>query len=357
MCVMSPLDVVDRIAEAISVGQEGAYRAALRELADAVEHASPADLPPALARLVPLLADAALGAAADLARTVGGMAWLVDDPSPVLGVLVDRACGALELAATFRGLHRELLGDPPAHDDFASVQPTLRRFLPAARGRAADPLALAQAWFTGSGWAQPVLLLAQRADVRATLPQLGRLLGALEATRDDFDVAHLLHELLFVLDDAPLLVLHRQTGRGYRLTIGGIGDNFQLHTLLAARLIGDPDAGLLPGIPPTPAMLSAAEGPGPLEPPGGLLGPFNLVDPYGDWIWNEGRPADIPLFDGERVVILDPPAYERRWRSGRAYPLMTPLCRVDAQLPALEAAGWLAKARPAGPRGRRLDTE
>jgi len=350
---MSPVEVVDKIAAAIAAGQESDYRTALQELAAAVGDAQAADLPPALARLEPVLAGAALGAAADLARAAGGLAWLVEDPSAVLGVLVERACDALELAAAFRDTHRELLGEPPAHDDFGAVQRTLRTFIPAAEGRVEDPLALAQAWFTGSGWAQPVLLLAQRADVRAALPQLGRLLSAVEKTRDDFDIAHLLHELLFVLDDAPLLVLHRETGRGYRMTIGGLGDNFQLHMLLAARLIGDPEEGWLPGTPPEPEMIAAAEGPGPMEPPGGLRAMFNLVDPYGDWIWNEGRPADIPLLDGARVVILDPPVYPRRWRAGRAYPLMTPTCRVDAQLPAQEAAAWLARARPAGPRGRR----
>ena len=347
---MSPVDAVEKIAAAMAAQQEGAYRAALGELTEAVETAQPDDLPPAMERLAAVLADAALGAAADLARAVGSIAWLADDPSAVLGVLVERACGALELAATFRDLHRELLGDPPAHDDFAAVQRTLRRFIPAARGRAEDPLALAQAWFTGSGWAQPVLLLAQRADVRAALPDLARLLGAVESTRDDFDIAHLLHELLFVLDDAPLLVLHRETGRGYRMTIGGIGDNFQLHTLLAARLVGDPDDGWLPGTPPAPLMVAAADGSGPIEPRGGLKGVFNLVDPYGDWIWNEGRPADIPLFDGARVVILDPPAYERRWQAGRAFPLMRPTCVVTATMSPQEADAWLAKARPAGPR-------
>jgi hypothetical protein len=352
---MSPDELADRLAAALTARDEPAYREALRELNETIEPTEPDDLPPALARLAPVLAEAPLGAAADLARTVGAMVWMVPGRSPVLDVLVDRACQALELAAQFRDLHRELLGDPPAPGDFGRIQATLQAFLPAARGRVDDPLALAQAWFTCTGWVQPVLYLAQRADLRAALPQLGRLLGALEATRDDFDVAHMVHELVFVLDDTPVLVLHRPTGRGYRMTIGGIGDNFQLHTLLAARLVGDEEEGWLPGAPPTPEMVAAAEGPGPMEPPGGVRGVFNMVDPYGDWIWNEGRPADIPLFEGERVIILDPPAYPRTWKAGRPYPLMHPTCRVDAHLPAAEAAAWLAKARPAGPRGYRFD--
>ncbi|MBO0824599.1 MAG: hypothetical protein J2P27_12200, partial [Actinobacteria bacterium] len=129
--------------------------------------------------------------------------------------------------------------------------------------------------------------------------------------------------------------------------IGGIGDNFQLQTLLAARLIGDPDAGWLPGVPLTAEMIAAADGSGEPQPRAGIAGRFNLVDPSGAWIWNEGRPADIPLFEDERVVILDPPPYERTWNTGRIYPLMQPTLRVDGQLPPHEAASWLAKARPA----------
>jgi hypothetical protein len=77
------------------------------------------------------------------------------------------------------------------------------------------------------------------------------------------------------------------------MTISGIGDNFQLHTLLAATLIGDPARGLIPGTPPHPAWFAAATD-GEMAPPGGIRGQFNLVDATGEWIWNEGRPADIP---------------------------------------------------------------
>ena len=43
--------------------------------------------------------------------------------------------------------------------------------------------------------------------------------------------------LLEVLDDEPLIVVDRATGAACEVTISGIGDNFQLHTLLAATLI------------------------------------------------------------------------------------------------------------------------
>jgi hypothetical protein len=36
-------------------------------------------------------------------------------------------------------------------------------------------------------------------------------------------------------------------------------------------------------------------------------GSFDLVGVDGELIWNEGRPADIPVVDGVRLVVLDPP--------------------------------------------------
>ena len=70
------------------------------------------------------------------------------------------------------------------------------------------------------------------------------------------------------------------------------------------------------------------------------------MDAYGDWIWNEGRPADIPQLEGERVVVLDPPPYLRSWNAGRAYPLMHPSLTIDRILTTDEAAHWLSIIKP-----------
>lgn len=343
----SPDTAAQQLVTAIDARDEVAYRAALGCLVDAVRSASPADLEPALARLALTLREVPLGPGSDLAQLTGSIAGMVADTTPVLDVLVERACQAMEEAAQFLTLHRELLGEPPEPADPEAVRDTIERFLSAARDRASKPYSLVEAWFAGESWVQPVLYLSQRADVRAALPQRQRLLAAVNSVREQFSVAEWLYGLLLVLDDTPLIVLHRPTGRGYRVTIGGIGDNFQLHTLLAARLIGDPDAGWIPGVPPTSEMVAAADGTGDPQPAGGISGQFNLVDPTGAWIWNEGRPADIPLFEGERVVILDPPPYRRSWNAGRIYPLMKPTLRVDGHLTPDEAGAWLARCRPA----------
>jgi hypothetical protein len=52
-------------------------------------------------------------------------------------------------------------------------------------------------------------------------------------------------------------------------------------------------------------------------------GSFNLLAPDGTWVWNEGTPTDIPVVDGVRLLVLDPPPYERSWPAGRFFPHMT----------------------------------
>lgn len=72
------------------------------------------------------------------------------------------------------------------------------------------------------------------------------------------------------------------------------------------------------------------------------MGQFNLVDGNGAWIWNEGRPDEIPMIDGARLVVLDPPPYVRGWNSGRAYPLLRASVEVSP-LPEHEAQRWLSR--------------
>lgn len=93
-------------------------------------------------------------------------------------------------------------------------------------------------------------------------------------------------------------------------------------------------------------MVAAVDGSGPVEPPGGIRGAFNLVDAHGEWVWNEGVPADIPAVDGHRVVVLDPPPYNRWWSAGRAYPPMQPTMVVH---PTSEddVESWLGKVASA----------
>ncbi|MET9626241.1 hypothetical protein ABZX92_02145 [Lentzea sp. NPDC006480] len=203
---------------------------------------------------------------------------------------------------------------------------------------ALEPLVLRVLDALGRGdfdeWESTLVLPMQDEDVRHGLPHRSRLMELVPS--DSW-----LHGLLQVVDLETLVVLHPLSGNGFEVTIGGLGDNFQLHTLLAYRLI----PAFLPGEPPLQAWVEAASVGEELEPAGGIQGQFELSDAFGETIWNEGRPADIPLLDGVRVVVLGEPAYARSWNAGRLYPLMTPMVDVNRELSADETASWLAKVK------------
>ncbi|MGW0390193.1 hypothetical protein ACWDYJ_04700 [Streptomyces sp. NPDC003042] len=75
----------------------------------------------------------------------------------------------------------------------------------------------------------------------------------------------------------------------------------RLHTLLADALIG---RGLVEGEAPSAEAVACCRDQAGMVP---TIGSFNLVGADGEWIWNEGNPADIPVVDGVRLVVLDPP--------------------------------------------------
>jgi hypothetical protein len=170
-------------------------------------------------------------------------------------------------------------------------------------------------------------VLIRVAEARAEVGNSARFMAALSACPLEMETLTCLRKLVAVLDRAEVIVLHPSFQRGYRVRISGIGDNFQLHTLLADALIGDPDQGWLPGQRPDRRVAAAAkDGPFPLpgSPRGDVpiaVGAFNLwnwqgLQPDGTlptgrngtehWTWNEGVPADITLFEGQRVLLLGP---------------------------------------------------
>ncbi|MGI5521426.1 hypothetical protein ACQEUX_10750 [Micromonospora sp. CA-259024] len=340
---------VDNLVGAVDSRDDKRFFTALRGIVGATPKARPDEVDAALARLTSVLAEIPLGMGGELAQIAGSMADYGTDVSVVVPTLVGRATDAMEQAARFAELYGAVFGDLPDADDAEQIGPTIERFVETApnRGMAQpDAYNLLQAWFSGGQWVQPVLYLSQRKDVRAVLPDRPRLTAAVGAMREHIGTAHWLYGLLLVLDDEPLVVLHRATRRGFRVTISGVGDNFQLHTLLADALIGDEAQGLVPGQRPSAAEIAAASDGEDLAPAGGIRGNFNLVDAHGEWIWNEGRPADIPKLEGRRVVVIDPPPYPRSWNAGRPYPLMRPTVTLDGMLPADEAGHWLDLVKP-----------
>jgi hypothetical protein len=172
-----------------------------------------------------------------------------------------------------------------------------------------------------------------------------RIRDAAAALAPGLEPACWLHGLSLVLDDEPLVVLDHASGRGFRLTMTGIGDNYQLHTLLAGRLIAP---GLLGGDPPEPAWVAAAtEGPVRLPEASPIRPRFRLFDGHGRHVAPQGRPADIEPLDGTRVLVLHPPLAQDGWTTGRAHQHMPPTLTLDHPLDPAETAAWQSRVTPA----------
>jgi hypothetical protein len=336
--------LADQLIASLDSRDEAAFEAALNALGSSISRLEPAEVArnaEALAAQIPRLP---IGIGSFVTRMIGGMCDYGADAAAVLPALVDGALRVLGNVTEFKTLCADSGLDLPDNGDEAAFPATMRALIAAAEG-GREPRAiaeLAESWFAGDGWIQPVLFLMQRKEVRAALPRRAELSAAIGIAAEDLSTAHWLHGLLLVLADEPLIVLHRASARGWRCTVSGVGDNFQLHTLLAGQF-----AETVGARPPTAIELAAAST-GEPQPADGIMGAFNLVDALGAWIWNEGCPADIPHCEGTRVVVLDPPPYQRSWNAGRAYPLMVPSLTVDGPLSEDEAARWLSLIKPSG---------
>lgn len=321
---------------------------ATRAVAGIADKASAQELTDGLTRLAPALRRVAIGNGAELVQLIAGLIEVGADPLAVLDVMVERITEGLEQAARFPAL-ATTMGDLTRPKGPAEANVLLQRIAVAGAASGIDGYEsglILQAWFTINQWIPGLLLPLQHKRARQALLGRRRLTDAVDAMIEHAEDAVWLQGLLQVLDEEPLIVVHRAAGTVYQVTISGVGDNFQLHTLLAATLIGDPDTGLIPGKQPDPAWVAAATT-GEMNPSSGIHGQFNLVAATGDWIDNEGRPAAIPAVDGHRVIVLDPPPYQLTWNLGRSYPLMTPEITLERVLPPAQATAWTNKIQPA----------
>ncbi|WP_232542874.1 hypothetical protein [Streptomyces sp. QHH-9511] len=94
---------------------------------------------------------------------------------------------------------------------------------------------------------------------------------------------------------------------GFKVRIGGIGDNFQLHTLLAHVLVG---GGHVPGTALSTESVWLATEPEPARQRTDAVatGALELLAADGERIWNEELPDDIPVVEGYRLLGPGPPS-------------------------------------------------
>ncbi|MFE5968376.1 hypothetical protein [Streptomyces sp. NPDC056463] len=285
------------------------------------------------------LREAAPRLAAFLAEVPAGPRAVV---AVMIGACVERGADAVVCAPAVLAAAREAFetaevfcerwaatggGDLPGHEDDLTEADIERVGFDAVVG-----------WESLPQWEMACVAMLNVKAVRRAAGGKAELRAVVERVREaSGDPFKCLAYALDVLDDEPLVVLDRKTGAGFAVRVSGIGDNFQLHTLLADALIG---GGHLPGRAPTPqAVAMCRDRPGMTS----TTGSFNLVGADGEWIWNEGNPSEIPVVDGVRIVVLDPPPYERSWPAGRFFPGMTGELVLERVLPGPEAAGLLVQ--------------
>jgi hypothetical protein len=300
-----------------------------------------------LAPLVPRLR----GQYAKVAVFLTGCLEWGGSPLPLREVLPARAIRAMEDFARFPDAWTLVTGaaPPPRWDPAPRLgEITAAMVAGARRGEVSDrdAAALAAAWFDVDDWLRLLTAAMQREPFRATMAHRDRVRAAAQAVHGDLEAAPWVLGLTLVLDDEPLLALDRSSGRGFRLTMSGIGDNYQLHTLLADRLI-DGGAVYLAGTPPNPRWVAAASDGPPQVPPEDPIRPrLRLFDGHGKYLFPQGRPSDIEPLHGVRVLVLEPPQQRYGWLAGRLYTQMHPSLRVDAELNSDQAARWLSRTAP-----------
>ncbi|SEG56060.1 hypothetical protein SAMN05216223_106249 [Actinacidiphila yanglinensis] len=284
-------------------------------------------------RLAALLPEVPAGPRSVVAVVVGAAVERGADPvgcaPTVLAALGEALAGAEEFVARWEATGGGDLPDPEKSDPQDEVF-----------DRVGQPAT--EAWWTLPQWEMAAVAVLNHKAVRLAVADRAALVDAAERVGDATGGGlKYLRYMLAVLDDEPLVVLHRETGTGYRVRISGLGDNFQLHTLLAGELVG---GGHVPGVAPSEqAVAVCRSATGDTD----TTGSFNLVAPDGTWIWNEGIPADIPVVDGVRLLVLDPPPYERAWPAGRLFSQMPGELVLEGPLGSDEAASWLARTSPA----------
>jgi hypothetical protein len=202
-------------------------------------------------------------------------------------------------------------------------------------------------------WPVTIAVFSADADVRAKAKPL-RDLAAKISTRHQ--AGHWLRFMLSVLDNEPVLVIEPETRSGIEGRISGVVDNFQLNVLIMDAF----PRGFFAKRRVSQSAVDIARGGGPQRGEEVVIGAWNLYtwqalsadgklpEAKGfknqeHWIWNEGVPDDIPVFDGRRVVLLGPPSYERSWPAQRLFDKLPGKLAVEKVLKRGEVEEWIGK--------------
>lgn len=337
-------------------GSAPAYQTAMKELADTAKAEGPEGLTAAVEALAPLLP----GLGGDFAMTAvlaGAFVEWGGSPMALVDVLPRRAAEAMMLNAAVPELWDAATGGRPLPEpESASTgelvreltrRPWWRRGVDSARREALTRIAMS--WFDMDDWlrALTTVMVDERFRTAVSDRVKAELREHAAAVADRSQQATWVAALAAVLDNEPLVLIDPRARRGYALTMSGIGDNGQLLILLADRLIGDPDHGLVAGDPPARRWVEAATSGSPYLGSDTLaMTAFHLLDGHGTPISADGVPADIEPLDGTRVLVLHPMKRDYIMTAGRMFEHMTPTLHLDRMLQRAETESWLIRLAP-----------
>lgn len=329
----------------------------IRELGGEIGRASPAASRDAMATLASGLNTLDPEPAGVASRVVGAMIEAGHDPQPARAAMLGALQQTLPVCASLADEARAEVGDAPGDlDDDEAEEWLAERGALALNEAAGRRPSAATAWQRlHEVWPGAIAMFSVDPEARAEAQDLAPIAERIE---DVHEAAGWLRAMLTVLHDEPYVAIEPATRTGIVGRMSGIVENFQLTTLLMDEFPRDE-----PRV--SKAAVAVARGEGPqqidetvtgawnlftyeaLQPGGGLPEPSDLA--FRDtWIWNEGMPADIPVLDGHRVILLGPAPYSRSWQAQRMF-LKLP-ARLTADLLDDGALGqWLAKIEAAAP--------
>jgi hypothetical protein len=337
--------------------QEQQANVAAQAVLKASQAASPGDIAGALTAFAGALPSLGPMRAAFLAVICGCLIERGADPAPVQDVLLQRLRELLPRCTAFVDRCRAEMGGTDGASDEGKDAEEDADEQEEQFGAVAERLAPAHpdeaaAWSALEfSWPSAIALFSTSASARAQARDLREPAGHISEFHPG---GHWIELILSVLADEPLLVIEPSTRLGLSAKMTGVVDNFQLNMLLMDSF-PTPD-----GKPQRRISRQAADiarGLGPQSIQQTVTGAWNLYTcqalrpdrtlPGGmesdHWVWNEGRPEDIPVFEAHRVVLLGPAAYSRGWRAQRMYAaLRADLANLRLLTPA-EVDDWLSR--------------
>lgn len=200
-------------------------------------------------------------------------------------------------------------------------------------------------------WQPAIELLAISSELRSAARHLR---GPAFTLMNFHDAGRWLYLILGVLEQERLLIIEPEFLQGIWVRVSGIVDNYQLHGLLMDVFPSSTGTRRI-----SKRAAKVLRGEGSQETKEKIQGVWDLyswesiradlrlpnVNDVADeqLILNEDTLEDFPLFEGCRVVLLGPPAYEKKWNCHRVFDGLKASIEIERVLERDETSVWLRR--------------